>query len=109
MGGIMEKDYAKMAEALKLARVFIESGSEVYVCYALHKVGRKHKELIPSINEVKRWINESLGSSSTVYSWCVRRGYIKRWPVGDIYPSDERLREYRLAWIDNMIQALKTE
>jgi hypothetical protein len=101
----MGKDYAKMAEALKLARVLIESGSEVYVCYALDKVGSEHEELIPSAEQVTFWISEALGTHSTVFGWSRHNGYISH----NMLPADVQLKEYRLAWIDNMIQALETE
>lgn len=75
-----------------------ESG---YVCCAIESTVRTKSDRAHA-DYLQRWIEGSLGEHSTVRSWLIFDKGIRFCDV-----TNSRLYEYRLAWIDDMIEALK--
>jgi len=92
----------KWVKILKAARNRIESGEEEFVCLAILecKLGIFDVFYDKAKYELRKEISERLGTHSTVCTWLK----YKDRQLWEGLISEDRLKEYRLAWIDNMIE-----
>jgi hypothetical protein len=86
----------KSSEALKKVRKCIEDRSEVYVCYALANADAKHTAVYKRLDELFRDHNGTM----SIIMWLYKKGYTSA--LTDATVEDKR--EYRLRWIDWMIE-----
>lgn len=105
----------KSSEALKNARRLIQEQETVYVCYALRMVGGSCTAVYDNLRRVigERSIASWLRDHSEGYrQWCdarsdeaLQRARAHPEPYAPLNPEFTRtMRQYRLAWIDWMIE-----
>jgi hypothetical protein len=93
-------------KVLLRARLRIEKKLDPYICWALAYVMDTSRSRIENdaAFAMKRYIHNSLGGMSTLDSWIVYRRKGKNL-LRDGYNADD-VRQYRLQWIDWMVQDL---
>jgi hypothetical protein len=99
---LLSDQLVKSSEILQLAHGYIENNIVTFVCIALDSVrgmtlNRKSRRKATDIKlRIRRSIN---GDKRTVVEhWLVNRGYAKRSEL-----SFEVMKEYRLAWVNELI------
>ncbi|KVD81899.1 hypothetical protein WS62_23365 [Burkholderia sp. ABCPW 14] len=88
-------------EALRYAREMIESGQEMYICFALYSVKRKHPRLAGACQVLRDYIEIQLGHCGPLESWQRKNGFGERCGYQSLFD--------RLAWIDWMLDEPKEE
>jgi hypothetical protein len=96
----MTKQYSKrerqmFVRQLKKARPLIENGKEYFVCYALSSSLSSSRT-----RKVRDMIRYRIYPNSTVTGWLGS----KDTDTHEYLLDNNKYREYRLAWIDNMIE-----
>lgn len=81
-------------EILEAAKKRIKRKQEIYVCYAIEKIGGES----PESKFLLKWIRKSLGSALTVRLWLREKR---------IELDHMNMRLYRMQWIDSMIEELQ--
>jgi aryl carrier-like protein len=99
---LLSDQLVKSSEILQLAHEYIENNRDIFVCCALDSVrgmtlNRKSRRKATDIKlRIRRSIN---GDKRTVVEdWIVKQGYAKRSEL-----TFESMKEYRLAWIKELI------
>lgn len=104
---------AQKLELLYGARDRISNRSYNYICLAIYGTYSQLRytvELQMAMVDLEMHIETMLWDSSTVEEWLFRRGYI---PTIYYFPGrkgvvqKKRVREYRIRWIDHMIEQVK--
>ena len=96
---------AQKLELLYGARERISNRSYNYICLAIYGTYSQLRytvELQMAMVDLEMHIETMLWDASTVEEWLFRRGYIPT-----IYFQKKRVREYRIRWIDHMIEQVK--
>lgn len=99
----------KKSQILREAYKLIESEEERYVCWAILEVAANFRstftdseKLVEKISE--RFVKDGLFDSSVVENWLHE---VHGVPFEDM--TKEKMREYRLAWLDNWASELEAK
>lgn len=92
-----DNDYVK---TLKLARKILKSTNREFVCSSIVSAGAL-LDCYEKAEELQRWVQKSLDGHFTVGYWLEQTLNID---IGNEYPNPV-LKDYRIRWIDNMIEA----
>lgn len=106
------------SEILKLARKYIEFGSEEYICYAICRaVDNKYPDiskkefasLCAKESDLRRWVYSMLEGHDTYETWLLDNHPSFHIAIRDFSGMENILREGRLQWLDWMINECEKE
>lgn len=103
----MAHDYKEMVKVLRAAKERIEDGRNSFVCTAINEAAHELDLSWQTPDSLRRWINQGMGNCSVVENWLSRNHPALGHKLSALGDENEGYREYRLAWIDNMIEELQ--
>ena len=98
----------KNSEILKKALVLIKKYKEDYVCHAISTVVQPGWRYLEEVNHpLLDIIRDRLAGSTTVMAYLSK--HESSWYYEHIFTGRVRIRDYRIAWIKQMIQEFEAK
>lgn len=93
----------ELARVLQEARKLVEVG-ERYLCNALSRVEDKHFGPASSLkSDITHWLADNAGGSFGLEPWARRSNRAEQ----EFWSGENSRTDYRLGWIDHMLEQLK--
>lgn len=87
----------RAVELLKASRRLLEARQYKYVCWCLEAAGHANEDYLV-LEKMKEFINKRLGGYYTIGDWLINELKMRK------VPNSEQMFEYRIRWVDSLIE-----